>query len=130
MRIRGSRGTLQTVGEDGPQKIILRRSRFSRRAWFDQQHEKDGEQRDTGEGSKDDVEGDVSVAQGAKGDIAEATEANTDKVHDAVAGGSPLGAGDLAEDGHVVAVEEAPAEAEDDKAADSDGQRAGISHTE
>ena len=51
----------------------------------------------------------------AEAPVGEAAATDADQVHDAVAGRAQLGAHDLAQDRHVVAVEEAPAEPEQDR---------------
>ena len=50
--------------------------------------------------------------------------------HHSIAGGPQLGTHDLTQDGHVVAVEKAPAQTEDDQADDRDAERARIAHAE
>jgi hypothetical protein len=96
----------------------------------DQEYENDGEQGNSREGAEDDVEGHMTIAQGAEQPVAEAAAGDADEVHDAVAGGSPLRSGNLAENRHVVAVKESPAEAEQDEPEDRERQRVSVSHAE
>ena len=63
----------------------------------------------------------TAVAQDAEAPVGEPAATDAHEVHDAVAGGAQFRPHDLAQDRHVVAVEEAPAEAEQDQ--ERDGQR-------
>src|SRR4051812_4899917 len=81
----------------------------------DAEDEDDGDEGGAGEEAEDDVEGRVAVAEVAEAPVGEAAATDAHEVHDAVAGGAEVGAGDLAEDRHVVAIEEAPTDAEEDE---------------
>jgi hypothetical protein len=74
-----------------------------------------------GETAEDQVERHLVVAEPAEADVGQAAARDAGQVHEAVAGGALVGPGDLREDRHVVAVEEAPAQAEEHE--EGDGQR-------
>ena len=105
-------------GKDGSVVVGLRR--------FDEEDEEDGEEGGGGEDGEDDGEREVEVAHSAEAPVGETTGADADEVHDAVAGGAVFRESDLAEDGHVIGVEEAPAEAEEDEEGDGDPELAGL----
>ena len=70
--------------------------------------------------------GTCSIAQRAEAPIGEPAATDAHEVHESVAGRAQLGAGDLAEDRHVVAIEEAPADAEEDEKGNGDPEQAGL----
>ena len=82
---------------------------------FDEEDKDDGEDGGGGKDAEDGEEGDVVIAENAETPIGKAATTDADKVHDAVAGGAEFGPGDLGKDGHVVAIEKSPAEAEEDE---------------
>ena len=83
---------------------------------FDQQHDADRQQRDARKRAEDQVERHVPARSAPKAQSPKPPQLMLTKFHDAVAGGAQFGPGDLAQDGHVVAVEETPAEAKSDQA--------------
>lgn len=96
----------------------------------DEEDDEEGEEGDGGEGAENEGEGDAAVAEDAEAPVAEAAAGDADEVHEAIASGADFGAGDLAEDGHVIAVEEAPADAEEDQEGDGEGDGAGVAEAE
>jgi hypothetical protein len=96
----------------------------------DEQDEADRQGAHPREGGEDEIERDLVVPHDAEAPVGEAAATDAHQIHEAVGGGAVFRPDDLAEDGHVVAVKEPPADAVEDQECDGDAQRAGISHTE
>src|SRR5262245_14613850 len=95
-------------------------------AGFDQKDEHDRHHCGGSEDAEDPKKRNMPVAQDSKAPIRKPTAADADQVHDAIPGGAQLRAGDLAEDGHVIRVEEAPSQPEKDKECHSHPEVTGL----
>ncbi len=70
------------------------------------------------------------VAEDAEEPVAEAAAGNAHEIHGPIARGAVLGTGDLAKDGHVVAIKESPANPENHQAEDGKLQGSRVTHAE
>src|SRR6185437_2777160 len=72
----------------------------------------------------------VVIAHPAECDGGARADADAHEIHESVAGGAMFGSGDLAKDGHVVAIEKSPTDAEYDHERDGGGQAPGKAEAE
>jgi len=98
--------------------------------WSYEQDKHDGEERGAGKDAEDDVERHLLIAQRAEAPVGQPAATDAYEVHDTVARGAQLRSNDLSKNGHVVAIEDTPAEAEQDEESDRDRQGAGVAHAE
>lgn len=96
----------------------------------DEENDADAQEREAGERSEDEVERGSLISEHTEDPVAEAAAGDAHKIHHTVTGCAVFGARDLAKDGHVVAVKEAPADAENDQAEDGNRQCSGVSDAE
>ena len=77
----------------------------------DQQNENCGNECDAGENAENDVQRYVQISERTETPIGKTAATDADQIHDPVAGRAQLGSSYLTENGHIVAVKEAPADA-------------------
>ena len=70
----------------------------------------------------------MCIAHHAEAPVGQAAATDADQVHKPVTRGPEFGANELTEDGHVIAVKEAPAESEENEEADGHDERARVAH--
>src|SRR6185503_6778336 len=85
---------------------------FLRVARPNQKDEHRRHRRDTGKDTEGYLQGHVKIAQPAKAPVGEAAATDADQIHNPITRGAQFGTDDLAEDGHVVAIEKPPAKPE------------------